>query len=241
MKVFIIILIFLCFSEITISQEQHKTIHSIQISAYGSIPNNFMKRYRTTKESFYQSYNQVVDPSIVSGGNIGYDQYYTMGTGITAEYIWTFKNNLSVKAGADMIMHSNYKQAYDKELAMTSCNDCYYNYYPSDCYYKQTNYNFSFGVLLGVKYSFGKRSSVFFNTSLNYFGFSYHKRTNWLNDIYKFTMPQNSYFSFFELVYYNLGYNYSFNKKISAFVLIELNENLYFGLGAKYNFNIKRK
>jgi hypothetical protein len=120
MKVFIIILIFLCFSEITISQEQHKTIHSIQISAYGSIPNDFMKRYRTTKESFYQSYNQVVDPSIVSGGNIGYDQYYTMGTGITAEYIWTFKNNLSVKSGADMIMHSNYKQAYYEQFFCSS-------------------------------------------------------------------------------------------------------------------------
>ena len=35
--------------------------------------------------------------------------------------------------------------------------------------------------------------------------------------------------------------NYSFNEKISAFALIELNSYLYFGLGVKYNFKIKRE
>ncbi len=240
MKNTILILILLIFTEISVSQEQYKTKHNIQISAYGSFPRNFMRRYRTTKESFYKHNNLVIDATTCPAGNIGYESYSTMGSGITAEYIWTFKNNFSVKAGVNMIMHSFHNQVFDEKLAMENYSECFLCSSSNSNYYKQATYTYLFGVSLGVKYSFAKRSSVFFNTSLNYFGFLYNKRVNWLNDTYRFTSPIPSYFSFLELMYYKLGYNYSFNKNIAAFTLIEYNDYLYFGLGIKYNFTVKR-
>jgi hypothetical protein len=172
---------------------------------------------------------RVVDPTILCSGT-GYDFYNTLGSGFTTEYTYKFSKRFAYKVGIDLIVHSNYREAYDKNLAMSGNS--------TSCYYKQTNYEFYLGFLLGGKYFFGKRSSVFLNFSLNYITFSYHKRVNWVDEKINFWNYLNLP-NFMSHVFIKTGYEFKFTNKLSSFLLIELNDDIYFGLGIKYKLKLK--
>lgn len=205
---------------------------SIEFSLYGSVPSDFNKQYR--QDEFQP---KVVDPTY-PGGCAGYDLYNTLGSGFITEYTNKFSKRFAYKLGLDFILHTNYKEAYDKNLAMASSYIREPLYGSEESYYKSTNYEYYLGFLLGGKYYFGKRSSLFLYVSLNYITFSYHNRINWLNEEIKF-WESDKLSDFYSYVFYKVGYNYQFSDKLSSFVLIELNSDIYFGLGVKYKLKLK--
>lgn len=204
----------------------------IEISIYGSIPDNYNKQYRSD-----DSPPKVIDPTY-SGGGIGYDYYNKFGSGLIIEYTKKISKRFAYKVGIDFILHNNYKKAYDKNLAMSSSFTNYSIGDSNNSYYKSTNYEFYLGFLLGAKYSFTKKSSLFLNVSLNYITFSYHKRINWENNEIKF-WQNNRLSSFYSYIFYKIGYNYQFSDKFASFILVELNNDIYFGLGVKYKLELK--
>ena len=205
---------------------------SIEFSLYGSIPSDFNKQYR--QDEFQP---RVIDPTY-AGGSAGYDLYNTFGSGFTAEYTNKFSDKFAYNLGVDFILHTDYKEAYDKNLAMAS--SYIRNPYGSNVsYYKSTNYKYYVGFLLAGKYYWGKRSSLFLSVSFNYITFSYHNRINWLNEKIKFWKRGRFSKWWYNYVFYKIGYNYQFSDKLSSFVLIELNDNIYFGLGVKYKLKLK--
>jgi len=214
-------ILFIFFSFTVFSQNEQ----SVEFSLYGSIPDDYRKQDRVTNKPNIQ----VIDPTILSGG-IGYDFYNTLGTGFITEYTNKFSKRFAYKVGIDLVVHSDYNIAYDKNIAMANNS--------TNGYYKQTNYEFYLGFLLGGKYFFGKRSSVFLNFSINHITFSYRKRINWVNDKINFWSYMNTG-DFISLVFIKTGYEYRFTDKLSSFILIELNEYIYFGLGVKYKLKLK--